>query len=372
MKPPRPRRWGSSEDALIRVLGICGVLLIGGLLYLHFNHRKSAPPPSAPQTFGPLTEVRGVTAQPSARAPHYRFDQAACLARTGRQVAPAQTVHRWVDAAGVVHYSDQPPESADSRDHSQRLADDAPPVTVTIEPVDARLPPHATSRAITDAVAIGKVFKDVFELDTGGGLALRVSLAGSDAAFRRVAPRDTPSDSGVYSPKDRRIVVRTQDMPERTLEVLRHEITHALVHEWVGDLPTALNEGLADYFEHFEARGMGGQVNPKNYLWQMKQAMTRGPAEPALAKLLSLPYQNFHAYDRSENYARSLALISTLMSDPQGRKALGWVLQRQRGRPCLPIDAEALVRAKAPTGFADLARRWRAHQGGQATTVHSY
>ena len=184
MPLPRPRRSWSNEDALIRVLGVCGVLLIGGLLYLHFNHRKSAPPPSAPQPLGRLTEVRGLTAQPSARAPHYRFDQAACLARTGRRLAPAPTVHRWVDAAGVVHYSDRRPESTDSRDHSQRLADDAPPVTVTIEPVDARLPPHAISRAISDAVALGKVFKDVFDLDTGGGLALRVSLAGSDAAFR--------------------------------------------------------------------------------------------------------------------------------------------------------------------------------------------
>ena len=377
MKPPRTSSQGVNEERLFRVLGVCAMLLVGGLLYLHFTHRKAPPPPAQPQSFAPLTDIRGVTpptrhASPVRdRSAHSRFDQAACLARTGHRPAPAQNVHRWVDAAGVVHYSDRPPASADIRDHTRRVADDTPPVTVTIDPVEARLPPHAISRAVADATAIGKVFKDVFELDTEGGLALRVTLAGSDAAFRRAAPR-SPSASGVYMPGARHIVVRTQSTPEHTLDVLRHEITHALVHEWIGNLPTALNEGLADYFEHFEARGMGGQVDPERYARQMLQAATPAAAEPSLAHLLGLPHRNFHAYDRSENYARSLALVSTLMSDADGRRALGAVLREQRSRPCNAVDALSLLRSNAPRGFAHLAQRWQTHQRGDGLHTHAF
>ena len=374
----------SNDAAIYRAVAVVGVLLLGVLLYLHFTYDGRRPSalqdPSAPALLSqpslpePVIEPENEPEEAMAipRSAHIRFDHRACLARTSARVPEAKAVHRWVDAKGVVHYSDQPPQGLDHQAYTQVAARDVQPVLVEISSLDAVLPVQVRDHATTDAVAIGRVFKDVLGIDTQGGLALRIVFAGTDTTFRKVAGKDPVSASGIYNPAQRMIVVRTQRSHQTTLAILRHEITHALIHEWIGNLPTALNEGLAEYFEHFAASGMGGHVDPNEYARRMQRNRAASSNRNTLIRLLQMPHENFHADQRSAHYTRSLALISTMMGEPSRRSALSAVLRAQRNTPCTPVDAVNVLDRAWPGGLADLALAWNRHQTNPPLSSHAY
>lgn len=374
------RRW-ASDHGLYRAIVAAGVVLACVLLYLHVQQRPTPAAGQAPASgqSALASAVKGASRMHDAGvraahgAGHVPFDTQRCLADTARSATRSDTVHRWVDAAGVTHYSDRAPAGHGVTTHTTRAVQRDQPVSVIIETVDASMPPYVTSRAIADAVGIGKVFDDVLGLRTDGGLALRVVLAGSDAAFARLVPRGSVSTTGIYSSRQRRIVVRTQRDDEDTLAILRHEIVHALVHEWIGDLPTALDEGLASYFEHFEGQAMGGSIDPGRYSHDMAADRPHdGAARRALVQLLDMPNASFHAHDRSGNYTRSLALVSTIMAVPERRATMAALLQAQRANACVPVDAAAVLARHWRGGLDSLSQAWMAHQHGGAIGTHAY
>lgn len=378
-------RW-SLDEAVYRIFGTAGVLLLGAVLYLHFSNadrplptKPAVMPPPAPPANAvaslPPTGKPAITATPeppTLRSPHVSFDQRACLARTGTRVTDRHTVHRWVDAQGITHYSDTLPQGDELRDYRQIVARETQPVLVEIEAANAVLPGHVRDHATRDAKAIARVFDDVLGIDTRGGLALRIVFAGTDAAFRQHAGRDPVSTTGVYRSANRTIVVRTQPRTEATLSILRHEITHALIHEWLGHLPTALNEGLAEYFQQFTASGMGGHVDPNDYARRMRADRAASNTRQYLTTLLGMPHENFHGSQRDAHYTRSLALVSVLMAEPSHRSALAAVLRAQRSNPCTPVDAASVLEKHWPGGLNALAEAWSKHQLGQSLRVHSY
>ena len=62
------------------------------------------------------------------------------------------------------------------------------------------------------------------------------------AAYARLIGDPTLAESaGAYSTGQQTIFVRMQAQNEASFAVLRHEITHALVHESIGNLPTSIN-----------------------------------------------------------------------------------------------------------------------------------
>ncbi len=376
------KRHRSNGAAIYRAVGAAGLLVLGGMLHLHFTYdgrrpwAPQEPPAPAPQP-QPQPSLPEPAAEPAEtttipRIAHIRFDRQACLARTGARVPEAKAVHRWVDATGVVHYSDLPPEGRDHQGHTLIAARDVQPVLVEISSLDTVLPVQVRDHATTDAVAIGRVFKDVLGIDTQGGLALRIVFAGTDTAFGKAAGKKPISASGIYKPAERMILVRTQRSDQATLAVLRHEITHALIHEWIGNLPTTLNEGLAEYFEHFAASGMGGRVDPNDYARRIRRDHASNNGRSALIRLLQLPYESFHANRRSTHYTHSLALVSTMMAEPSRRSALATVLRAQRSNPCAPVDAASVLDRAWPGGLADLAVAWNKHQLNPQLSLHAY
>lgn len=67
---------------------------------------------------------------------------------------------------------------------------------------------------------------------------------------------------------------------DRLKEDLRHEVTHALLHSAIADVPIWLDEGLAEYFE---TSGQPGAVNPA-HARKLRQALPQGWV-PDLARL---------------------------------------------------------------------------------------
>jgi hypothetical protein len=367
------RRRDDREVQNAWVIALAMILVVGVVGGLNWWAQHKTIPATVSSTPGRVQQANQKTdriGSPMVDGEHDVLDDTRCLARTATQVQPPQQIHKWVDQRGVVHFSDQAPEDRAMPSELVTLTD-SQPVDVHIETRSAEMPPHATSAAIADAVAIGKILRNALGVRVDGGLKLRVVFVGTDAAFRQAAPGST-STSGAYLPGTRTIVVRTRPLPNETLAVLRHEITHALIHEWVGRPPKALNEGMAEYFEQFVAQGMGGVVDPNRYARQMANAAPNQSALSALKALLAADRGRFHGDGEQANYTRSMALISTLMASPQGRRSLSIALAEQRKQTCVPIDFAAVLNRAWPSGLSSLAAHWQQHQQMRGHAVQAY
>ncbi|MGH8174332.1 MAG: DUF4124 domain-containing protein, partial [Rhodanobacteraceae bacterium] len=244
------------------------------------REQNSAPGVEAPVT-GVVPAVAAVEALPAAVIPaisptpapepesapvgaqaHTPDTSAACLAKTSNVARkPAPAIHRWVDANGLTHYSDQAPTSAVAN-HRVLEAQGLPPISVRASGHDVALPAELQQRAVVDALSVQQVFRDALGIEGPVDLSLNIVFVRDPAAYAGlVGPGVLAASAGAYVPPQRTIYVRMQADNETQFAVVRHEITHALVHESIGNLPVPLNEGLAEYFRRYRAAGLGGQID---------------------------------------------------------------------------------------------------------------
>jgi len=296
-----------------------------------------------------------------------------CLAPE-RAAPVAVSVHRWVDAAGITHYSDQPPP-AGARDARVLAVGGLPAITVEASGYDTDLPHELRQRAVSDALGMQRALHDSLGVATPAGLVLHVVFVqAADAYARLVGEADLANSAGAYSTARRTIYVRRQGDDEASFAVLRHELTHALVHESIGNLPTPLNEGLAEYFGRYHGGGLGGQVAPGADRKVLGTAAPSGDGGEALVELLAREDRAFYAGsddERGRRYLRAYALVALLMRDADGRAALAAVLAAQHAQPCRMIAAETLL-ARFPGGLAGLARAWSGFMRDPPTDVRAY
>ncbi|MBA8885989.1 hypothetical protein FHW12_000180 [Dokdonella fugitiva] len=307
------------------------------------------------------------------------LQSAACLAHTqaaAKARAPV-AVHRWVDAAGITHYSDQAPP-ANAQGHRVIAVGGAPAVDVQASGYDVNLPDQLQQRAVADALGVQRVMHDTLGVPVPEGMSLKIVFIRSDSAYaQQVGEPSLAKSSGTYSTLDRTIRVRMQDQDEVNFAVLRHEITHALVHESIGNLPVSLNEGLAEYFGRYRSGGMGGQVDVGEQRQGMVAAAPGGDGSEALVDLLSREGGDFYtetvaAGERERRYLRAYSLVALLMRDREGRLALQGVLSAQAQAPCTPIAAERVLDAGYPGGLGRLAAEWTAFMRNPPSDVRAY
>lgn len=349
---------------------------------------REAPPPAAP----PVASVTAAIDAPPATAGEARRAPiaparpleappppgAACLAGTAAQTPTrARAVHRWVDAAGITHYSDQAPPR-EAREHRVIDLRDPPPIRVQASGFDANLPDELQRRAVADALGVQRVLRDALGVVPPPGIDLRVVfVSDGDAYGRLIGSPSLAGSAGAYSTAQRTIFVRRQERDEANFAVLRHEITHALVHESIGSLPTPINEGLAEYFGRYRAAGLGGQIEVGAGREAIRGAAASGDDGEALVDLLAREGEVFYALDagaaaREQRYLRAYALIAVLMRDAPGRAALTELLARQRADPCRTVAAERVLEERYPGGLAGLARAWSVFLRNPPDDVRAY
>lgn len=294
---------------------------------------------------------------------HALPDPARCLAGTGRSVREQRVaVHRWVDARGVTHYSDRPPSGAVQDYHRSEVAG-LPPVSVRARGEDTNRPSGLEQDAVADALMVDRVLREGLGVDAEAGLALEiVFVASAEAYAKRIGQPALAASAGAYSSKERAITVRLQPDEHGNRTVVRHEIAHALLHERVGLLPVAINEGLAAWFERATTRGMGVAIDGTRDRSALREAaaVVAGSGDEALVDLLAREGEAFYAPGREARYLHAYALVAVLMARTEGRKALGGLLAAQRAESCRPVDAPALLEGSYPGGLAALARDWAA------------
>ncbi len=302
---------------------------------------------------------------------------AACTAKTGSGSAPRSlAVHRWTDASGITHYSDQAPPAAVS-DHRVLEVRGLPPIEVRASGQDVNLPDHLQQRAVADALGVQRVLRDTLGVGAMSGLTLRVVFVKSAQTYALlIGDQALASSAGAYSTANKTIFVRMQGSDESVFTVLRHEITHALVHESIGNLPTPLNEGLAEYFGRYRVGGMGGQVDiSANRAALIAAAPVVGT--DALVDLLARDGREFYVSSgtgmgREQRYLQAYALVALLMQSVEGRASLSAVLVAEQADPCVPAAAEKILQQKYPGGLAALADAWTAFMRKPPDGIQAY
>lgn len=329
-----------------------------------------APTPTAPAALpAPPPIPRAIEVPPPPRA--------ACLANSAPPAARASSVHRWVDAAGITHYSDQAPPR-DVREHRVIDVRAQPPVTVQASGYDVNLPDELQRRAVADALGVQRVLRDALGVMPAPGITLRVVFVRAGEAYGRLIGNPSlAASAGAYSSAQRTIFVRVQAQEEASFTVLRHEITHALVHESIGSLSTPINEGLAEYFGRYRVAGLGGQVDVGANRQAIAAAAADGDGGEALVDLLAREGDGFYVLDegapaREQRYLRAYALIAVLMRDAPGRDALSALLARQRADPCRAVAAEKILNEHFPGGLSALAAAWVGFMRSPPSDVRAY
>ena len=331
------------------------------------------PPPPSPVAKPVIPAAPPVEEHAPVAESHASKTSAACLAKTaGTGGVRATEVHCWVDAAGITHYSDQAPTSAVSG-HRVLEVKGVPPVEVEASGYDVSLPSGLEQRAIVDALAVQRVFHEALGIDAPADMKLRIVFVGDAGAYSKLVGGGVlGASTGAYVPPLHTIYVRMQGDDELAFSILRHEITHALIHEEVGNLPVPLNEGLAEYFRRYRVAGMGGEIDVAADRAALLGSAPEGDGSDALVELLAHAGPEFYAEDRDRRYVRAYALVAVLMRGAEGTAALHEVLARQRADPCVPVPVETLLDTYYPGGLAALTADWTAFLRDPAAQIRTY
>jgi hypothetical protein len=304
---------------------------------------------------------------------HASQTEQACLAGTSKAAQPQKmAIHRWTDENGIIHFSDQAPTGS-TREHRRIEVDGLPSILVHASGYDVNLPDDVTRDAVASAQAIERILRDSLGVEGDPGLVLNVEfIASADAYATRSGNPVTANSAGNYSTLARTIHIRLQDDVESNFVILRHEITHALVHERIGRLPTAINEGLASYFEHIRVSGMGAQISISESRRSLASARIDGDGKNELIELLARDGIAFYGAGQEQRYLRAFSLVAMLMQTPAGRTALAAVLAAQRKQPCSPIRAENILDSDYPGGLDAMAATWAAWLRDPPSSVQAF
>lgn len=283
----------------------------------------------------------------------------ACLAGTGAGTTSGKVaLHRWLDADGILHFSDKAPIGANT-DYRRIDVGGLPGVQVSARGHDINLPEHFQQNAVADAQAIERVFESELGISRAGGIALQVVYVASAEQYEKLLGDPAlASSAGAYSGRERTIYMRAQPIPSANAAILRHEISHALVHERIGNLPVAINEGLAGFFERLQPAAMGAQISFAPDRAALILAQPGEQAEDALVDLLAREGSQFYAEQRETRYLHAYGLVALLMGDGAGRAALARVLAAQQATPCEPANVAEILDQQYPQGLRGLARQW--------------
>lgn len=293
-----------------------------------------------------------------------------CRPRKPAVVAAAASIHRWRDpTSGQWQFGSQPPagvaaEPVEFRDAAQaRFA-----LQVEAE-VGLDIPTQLRDRAAADVVRLTAIMSTELGLPIDPSFALALRFVDSPEAVVAGMPgMGLPRAAGLYRYADQRIVLWRQPQDSETFRTLRHEVTHALLHEFVGAPPLWLNEGLAEYFEGLQTAGSGGRVAGNAWYAELLDLAGEGRIALALETLGAGPEAFRNPRLAELYYAQSWALVDVLMASDSGQAVLAELLADLREAACRPFSSVQWLDQHYPGGTQALARA----ADGQRRLVHSF
>jgi hypothetical protein len=187
-----------------------------------------------------------------------------------------------------------------------------------------------------------------------------------------VTGRDMSHSGGFYSKQRNEAVTYVHASAHQTLELLKHESTHALVTAVLGAAPKWLNEGLAEYFSMLSIAGHDKEVRVKTAWLKIARESTQRGYFSNLDALLTLDAEGWRRGQMENHYALSWALVYFLMSSDAGKASIGAMLQQFADHYCQPMDSVAALGNRYPGGTAQLQQDFYSWLGDEAAGQPHY
>ncbi len=283
------------------------------------------------------------------------------------RAASAPAVYRWRDPdSGQAEFGARPPvgvaaERLELKDRGQAQF----ALQVEDNP-DAPVPSQLRDRALADVVRITAILRQELAVPIDPRFGLKLAFVASPEAVGAAAGGlGLARASGVYMHRDQRMLIWRQPRDEGTFRTLRHEVVHALLHEFVGAPPIWLNEGLAEYFELLQTLGSGGRIEANRHHQRLLSGFTPDQRIAHALALLEIDGPGFRREPMVDlNYAQSWALVDTLMGSKAGQAQLTRLLADLRQAACGRFSSTEWLNTNYPGGASGLARLANGQRGG--------
>ncbi|WP_296704490.1 DUF1570 domain-containing protein [Thiocapsa sp. UBA6158] len=311
---------------------------------------------SSRQTSVPILEARHHVSHDAIGSPCART-------RTPNPTRKAQReVYRYTDEAGRAVFSDRKPTV-----HDARVVGHTAEGGVGMFSTDYRFFGARRDSGFDSAVSanIDGVFRFLAKgLDLEGVEPLHVRLTVIDGERRFIAYRDRRTStltttSGFYAFDGNEAVVRWMG-PETTMRVVRHEIAHLALGNWLGNMPLWLNEGLAEVVErmHFQLSSATVAAPVKDI---RDVARLRGSGRlPPLRTFLSMGRADWNRIGAEVAYPYAWSMVHFLLESPQRRSLTSAYLNKIAQHRCRAFDHEAYLNGAYPGGLNAFASGWAA------------
>lgn len=307
--------------------------------------------PAAP-ALTPLTELRGGHHPDGLGSPCRRAGPAHPSHKAKGQI------YRWTGADGKPVFSDRPPPDGSGQVVGATRAQGVEGFSLDYDFEGGRRD-GAFDQAIQANVA--GVFRFLTrDLGLAGMEPVHVRLRILDGVGRFVRYRDAKTEklgttSGFYSFDGNEAVVRWMGT-EPSLAVVRHEVAHLALGNWLGDPPIWFNEGLAEVVERLRFEQSYARV-PVQDLREVARFQGSGVL-PSLARFLDMDRDDWNRLGDDKAYGYAWSLLQFLLEDPQ---RLPWVtgyLNAQGQSRCARFDHKGYLERTYPGGIAGLEQAW--------------
>lgn len=268
----------------------------------------------------------------------------------------SHSIYKWTDTDGTVHFSDK-----NTASQPKQVADISKGYSVAIKTIDLNFmtPDWTGDKYITSEIKkqskqIYKIVSRFIPKEEQRQINLNIVLFKDVESFERF--RNDKSQNGsfaaYYNPKTNSIYAPNYPDAANTLNILRHEVTHAILAGMVGYIPVWLNEGLAQYMERLE--------------WKMNVAISQ-PAEQSFSQLgansfnriVEMSHREFYQGDFDYNYASADGVVYYLLGQSTGRQWLKKTLASYAKQPCMKFDPEASFDRHYAGGYRQAQRSWQ-------------
>jgi len=247
---------------------------------------------------------------------------------------PTQSVYRWVDEHGGVHFGDRQ-GVAGSQDLSDQYASQRK-LLLDIEFVNSATDKALELQLEQQAELLYRIVTQLLPAELVVPLKLQIFVYPERKDFRQVAEGLGMAANviGFYSPAENRMHLGVQQWPGATLALARHEMTHALLANLVGTTPVWFNEGLAEYMERLQFQMNSASVALEKPMVSHLIDMQQKSPELVTTTLMQPP-QEFYA-NGIKSYPLSFALVYFLNRDSAGQLFVRELIADVAKAPCDP------------------------------------
>jgi hypothetical protein len=245
-------------------------------------------------------------------------------------------IYTWTDKNDVYHVSDKPPTEGKFKlfNYAGEKVFDYFLLDLNTE----NLPYDFNEKLTLKLNKLFEIYGQLLDRSSLKKVDIKLRIYASKVAFNQVKAKNnmpvSDNTPGFYSHATNQAHLLLTNH-EATMRIATHEATHAINRGIIGYSPRWLNEGLAEYSEYIDVKGMNAHVYP-NKDWTRNGRISEKLLP--LNRLFNANDNLWNSNQRQRLYATSWAFIYFMMENPHRKSMLAKVIRNEQKNICDVTD----------------------------------